>query len=376
MQIALTKKLAAAMGIKPAAANDTAEPLFSWTANWTNTFERYKEDMVVMVNNANRFTVTIYGVKRNQFKGIEKKITAAVRNTLLTMNLNPEIVEEYIERAGDVEFVANHDRKFTSWVNRQGLDASYIVGRAVNRTCGELKFDDTLGHIVSNALVSVGGNQDEYYIPASKMIEALTELTGKPAYKYRAFELLVTLDLGIYKAMRRFIVPADIEFAELHEVLQSVFDWDDCHLHDFKVFADNRAIRAKRGKRAAPVVQLVMNGEAVSDYYNAVMETEHKLSEYFPKYKSILYTYDMGDCWEHVIELARVIEDHNEDSPYLLEAIGQAPPDDVGGVGGFIDFRKIMLDPNHPDHDETKRWAAGWSPELREWKRGPGVIRY
>ena len=89
----------------------------------------------------------------------------------------------------------------------------------------------------------------------------------------------------------------------------------------------------------------------------------------------MIYTYDMGDNWEHYIELVRVIEDHDEESPYLLEAIGQTPPENVGWVGGFVEFREIMLDPNHPNYAETKEWAGYWSPELREWDTKPKVIR-
>ncbi len=40
MQIAFTKKLTEAMGVKPSAINRTVDPLFSWTANWTNAFDR------------------------------------------------------------------------------------------------------------------------------------------------------------------------------------------------------------------------------------------------------------------------------------------------------------------------------------------------
>jgi len=36
-------------------------------------------------------------------------------------------------------------------------------------------------------------------------------------YKYLAFELLVTLDLEVYKAVRRIIVPADLKFGGLHK---------------------------------------------------------------------------------------------------------------------------------------------------------------
>lgn len=94
MQISLTKKLADAMSIKPAASIETVDPLFSWTANWINTFDKRKEDMVVMVNNASRFIATIYGVKRNQFKNIETKMTDAIRNTLLALKVNVEVIYE------------------------------------------------------------------------------------------------------------------------------------------------------------------------------------------------------------------------------------------------------------------------------------------
>jgi hypothetical protein len=72
------------------------------------------------------------------------------------------------------------------------------------------------------------------------MADSLSELTGKPVYKYSALELLVTLDLEVYKAMRRIIVPADIEFARLHKVLQSVFDWKDSHIYDFTILNGNK----------------------------------------------------------------------------------------------------------------------------------------
>ena len=365
MQIALTKKLADAIGVKPAPANNTINPLFSWTANWTNTFDRRKEDMIVMINNATRFTVSIYGVKRNQFKDITSKMTAAIRNTLLAMNLNTEVVDEYIRLAGDVEFCSNSDRKLTAWVNRQGLDAAFTVGRAENEAGGNMKFNDTMGHIVSRCSVNYSKNHADSYIPAEKMVKALTELTGKPAYNYCAFELLVTLDLEIYKAKRRLIVPADIEFANLHKLLQRVFDWKNCHLHDFTVFDE---------KKREPVARIVMYKDDLGYDSDAVLEVGRKLSDYFPKYKFMLYTYDMGDNWEHIIELVRVIDEHSEESPYLLEAVGQTPPEDVGGVGGFIDFREVMLDPEHPVYVDTKEWVGYWTSELREWDTKPKVI--
>lgn len=365
MQINLTKKLAKAIGVKPESASSEIDPVFCWTANWTNTFNRRKEDMVVMVNNATCFTVLIFGVKWNQFKNITEKMTAAIRNTLLAMNVNPKVVDDYLRRAGKITFAANRGRKLTALVTRKGLDAAFIVGNAVNDSLGKLKFNDTLGHVVSQSPVNCSGHYDAQFNPAEKMKKALAALTGMPVYQYRAFELLVTLDLDVYQATRRLIVPADLGFTGLHKVLQSVYCWKNHHLYDFAVLDE---------KTGQSVTRLVMNEADLPQEGGSVLITGHKLSDYLPEHRHLLYTYDFGDNWEHEIELVRVIEDYDKESPYLAEASGQAPPEDVGGVDGFVNFRKIMLDPTNPDYAETKEWAGYWSPKLYEWESRPRVV--
>lgn len=365
MQIALTKKLADATGVALVPPVSDADPLFSWTANWTNTFDRRKEDMVVMVNSATRFTVTIYGMRHNRLKDIKSCMMSAIRNTLLSMNLNPEMVEAYIQQAGDPVFTANHDRKLTAWANRQGIDAAFMVGRAVNESVNDMKFNDTLGRTVSRNSVNYSGSYAESYIPAEEMIKALERFTGKTPYNYRAFELLVTLDLDIYKATRRVIVPANIELTQLHYLLQHLYKWENRHLHDFRIVDS---------KTDLPIIRLVMSEADRSYDEEAVVETDHRLSEYFPEHSEMIYTYDMGDSWEHRIELVREITNYHEESPYLLEASGQATPEDVGGVPGFEDFRDIMLDPMHPEYEQMKEWSGYWSLELHDWEMKPKLI--
>ena len=184
MQIALTRKLADAAGVALIPSIPEAGPLFSWTANWINTFDRRKEDMIVLVNHFTRFAVVIYGVKRGRLKGIKSLMTAAIRNTFLSMNLHPETVEAYIQQAGDIVFTPNRDRKITAWVNSQGFDSAIVVGNAVNESAGTIKFNDTLGRKVSRNMVNYGGRSADSYVPAEKMIKALAQLTGKPAFNF------------------------------------------------------------------------------------------------------------------------------------------------------------------------------------------------
>ncbi len=365
MQIALTKKLSEAIGMKPPAVNETIDPLFSWTANWTKVWDnRRAEDMLVLVNNATRFTVAIYQVKRKDLKSVAEKMRAAILNTLLSINLNPELVLEYMRMAGEVEFVRNSSRQTAAWVTKAGLECAFHVGREYNGV--DKMYCDTVGIPANHRFVNYSGSSDEGYTPYQAMIDALTELTGLQTYKCRAFELMVTLDLDVYKAERRLIVPADMKLSQLHRVLQEIFDWRNCHLYDFVVLDD---------KTRKPVVRIVPFEEDLAYDEDAVLMEGHTLSEFLPEHKQMVYTYDMGDNWKHEIQLVRVIEEYKEELPYLLEARGQTPPEDVGGVGGFVRFREIMMDPDHPEYEGTKEWVRYWTPELTEWKSRAKVIR-
>ncbi|MBC3798049.1 plasmid pRiA4b ORF-3 family protein [Acetobacterium tundrae] len=66
-------------------------------------------------------------------------------------------------------------------------------------------------------------------------------------------------------------------------------------------------------------------------------------SLYLPEYQQLRYTYDMGDNWEHEIRLLRVIEDFDMESPYLLEASGQTPPENAFNKNGFTYCGLIYL---------------------------------
>jgi hypothetical protein len=364
MQIGLTKKLAEAMGANPSPASEEQNPLFSWTANWAKVWTNRSENMLVLVNNATRFCVAIYQVKRKDLKNVAKMIRPAISNTLLFMNLNPKIVEEYMRLTGEVVFVPNKSRQAASWVTKAAIDCSFHIDDEYNSI--SKMFSDTVGASSNYIPVNCSANINDGFFPNEAMFAALSNLTGKQIYQYRAFELLVTLDLEIYKATRRIIVPANLEFVRLHEVLQSVFNWENRHSYEFFVFDGNEDQHA---------VRLLLSEEELDFDEVAVLMEGHVLSEFLPRYKSIRYDYDFGDGWEHKIELVRVIEDYDKESPYLVEASGQAPPEDVGGVEGFLEFREIMLNPDHPQYENLRSWSGHWSIELSNWFKSGTIHR-
>lgn len=84
-----------------------------------------------------------------------------------------------------------------------------------------------------------------------------------------------------------------------------------------------------------------------------------KVDKYLEVGKPIEYVYDMGDHWEHAIILEKVIEDYPNVFPVCLEGAGACPPEDCGGVGGYLDILDIIEDPEHPMYDEIMEWLDG-----------------
>jgi hypothetical protein len=364
MQIALTGKLSKALGMKPPATDENINPLFTWTANWTKVWDnRRTEDLLVLVNNATRFTVAMYQVKRKDLNKIEEKIQDAIRNTLLAYNLNAEMVDKYLELAGAFEYTKNSNRYAAAWVSKAGLECAFPIGREYNGI--DKVYSDLVGVSSNYRIVDTSNSKSQGFYPYKAMIKAMEELTGMQPYKSRAFELKITLDLEIYAAERKILVPADLRFTYFHKLIQDIFDWNNYHLYDFTIY--NKAT----GERE---LRMVPFEEDLEFDTSAVLMKDHLLSDVFPENKQMVYTYDFGDNWKHEIELVQVIEEYEGELPYLLEAKGQTPPEDVGGVGGFIEFRKIILDKDNPNHEAAKEWVRFWTPELSEWKSRPKVI--
>lgn len=75
----------------------------------------------------------------------------------------------------------------------------------------------------------------------------------------------------------------------------------------------------------------------------------------------LLYEYDLGDSWNHVV----VVEDDGTGPdwkaalPLCVGRAGACPPEDVGGVPGYRDFVRVVLDPADEDHESMLEWAGG-----------------
>ena len=179
-----------------------------------------------------------------------------------------------------------------------------------------------------------------------------------------SYLLKVTLQDMPNTIWRRFVVPSDIPLDGLHQVLQVVMGWHNSHLHAFTV-----------GKQRYYPTMAMMD-----DIPDDLPEEEYTLATIAPrKGVKIRYDYDFGDSWEHEI----VVENANYSNPdwphpiYCMEGVRACPPEDCGGVYGYMDFCEAIADKNHPEHRELKEWYGGkYDPDhfdLAEVNKALGV---
>ena len=139
---------------------------------------------------------------------------------------------------------------------------------------------------------------------------------------------------------RRLLVPANVSLAELHDIIQAAFAWDDSHMHVFETpYGEFGMADRELGHRAEGPVALEQVASRVKD--------------------KIRYTYDFGDNWSHDIEVEKVLDrDPALTYPRCTGGRRAAPPDDCGGIWGYAEMTEVLADPQHPEHNERLEWLG------------------
>ncbi|MBF9152144.1 plasmid pRiA4b ORF-3 family protein [Novosphingobium jiangmenense] len=143
---------------------------------------------------------------------------------------------------------------------------------------------------------------------------------------------------------RRVDMPVDASLKMLHDVIQGAMGWLDYHLWEFE--ADD-----KRYGLPDP------DWEDDSLFAAKNIKLKTLLDR---GVRQLLYTYDMGDNWEHVVTV-EAIEDGQPGAKYprYIDGERRAPPEDVGGMPGFEAFLDTIAKPRGRDHKDAVQWHRG-----------------
>ena len=156
--------------------------------------------------------------------------------------------------------------------------------------------------------------------------------------KTTTYQLKVTLRHATPPIWRRLVVSGDILLSELHHVLQISMGWFEGHLHDFRV---------QRDRYGDPKLL-----EEVID------ESETSLCQVARgKGSRFVYTYDFGDNWEHDVLVEKIDQESVSAVPRCIGGRNACPPEDCGGVFGYLNLLESLTDPNSPNYDEARDWV-------------------
>lgn len=170
----------------------------------------------------------------------------------------------------------------------------------------------------------------------------------KPRKAPLVYRLRVELD-GIRPAIwRELLVPADRTLAQFHPILQAALGWEDYHLYLFRIG------HATYGDPVA------WKGEP-----DVESSRKRKLSKALPEVGARFhYEYDMGDSWQHTVELLEVLPANTPGPfPRCTGGARAAPLEDCGGVEGYHDLVRAVKQPRNKADRETRSGAGAWDPE-------------
>ena len=143
---------------------------------------------------------------------------------------------------------------------------------------------------------------------------------------------------------RRFCVPGQTTLDRLHDIIQIVMGWQECHLHSFTI----------AGQRYT---------EAPGDHDDdAQEESGFTLAELVPQANAkFTYQYDYGDDWQHELRVESISEvpEGHKACIGCMDGKRNCPPEDVGGIDGFNEFLAAIRDSKHPEHASYLDWCGG-----------------
>ncbi len=174
-------------------------------------------------------------------------------------------------------------------------------------------------------------------------------------------QLRVEILLMPLPVWRRFQVPGDYSFWDLHVAIQDVVGWEDKHLHQFTLDDPGTSQRVRLG---------IPDDSGFYGMDEVLPGWEHRVTRFMkPDSLPTLYTYDFGDEWQHEILLEAILPlDKALVLPRCLEGEGRCPAEDCGGPAGCADILESGLsqdfDPAKIIFDNPRvRWERAFRNE-------------
>jgi hypothetical protein len=160
----------------------------------------------------------------------------------------------------------------------------------------------------------------------------------RPLVRYR---ITVTLDHLAPPIWRRLVVSPAVTLRRFHHIVQAAMGWATCHRYRFQ--QDGREFG-----RPDPAGEYLEDDLRFTLKYLLMKPGD-----------SVKYEYDFRDSWLHTVLLEQVIV--GTGAPAQARCIDGAracPPEDCGGVQGYLCLLEVIHNPFHARHREMLAWVG------------------
>ncbi len=198
------------------------------------------------------------------------------------------------------------------------------------------------GRIISDGVatkdnIQIGSNMQDMmmqdYKNKRKNLQFQLEINEPP--KQDVYQLKISIKGAKPPIWRRILVKPNTTFYGLHDIIQSIFNWEDYHMFMFfgseKNYTDYEMISEDvfGGNKEFPA----------SDY---TIDSELKKIK-----DKINYVYDFGDNWQHEILLEKIVPlDRTLSYPLCTGGKRRGPIEDSGGIWNYNDIADAIENPS------------------------------
>ena len=156
------------------------------------------------------------------------------------------------------------------------------------------------------------------------------------------YQLKITLKDVKPPIWRRIEISSDTKLDKSALIILEAMGWYNSHLHQFIVGQTFYSLPDPDG------------------YMETLDERKYTLAQILPAEKSkCFFEYDFGDGWNHELLVEKIFQPEPKlKYPRCTAGKMACPPEDCGGVWGYMDMVEILKDPEHDEHDTYVEWLG------------------
>lgn len=323
-------------------STEVQDSFFTWHGN---LFKLEEMDCIVLTNDATGFTLIFQDPYEEDYLEIGDLISEALSRMMKRMGFSDQSIIDYFKAFGDYTVSRASNQKLMGKNNASGQFIGIYEEFLNEDDC----FQDAWSYKVSEMKKGEDGSLNT----VQAFINQFKEKIGDYFVEVDIAELEIRLKLeGSKDVVRILEVPMNINFDELHGIIQTVFMWQNAHMHQF-ILEDGYTLVGSEGYQQ--MLQYKVQVDEQTDSGNHYLLSDIITTE---ENKFFSYVYDFGDYWEHTIQVRNIWTENKQVGPKLKMMMGDPVPEDVGGAGGYAYYLDVMKDTNHPEYGSLKSWAS------------------